>query len=278
MSLGIAFKGPEGIVLAADSRVTLMTQLPGQLPGQIAIIPSTYDNATKLLSIKSQTNIGAVTYGVGALGQQDFRTAHSLMPEFEDYLASKGLTSRITVQDFAQNLSDFFVSQWNSRMPPLVAGIPVPDMTFFVGGYDDNSPYGRVFEFQVPNHPIPVERLPGQGEFGLTWGGQREYADRLLRGFDDNLPVFAQQHLHLSDQQRDALTQHLKNLTSSPIPYQFLPLQDCVNLSIFLIQSTIKIQSLLIGVRGVGGAIDVATITRTEGFKPIQLKHIIGEE
>jgi hypothetical protein len=32
-----------------------------------------------------------------------------------------------------------------------------------------------------------------------------------------------------------------------------------------------------IGVRGVGGAIDVATITRTKGFKPVQEKKIRGE-
>lgn len=47
MSLGIAFKGPEGIVLAADSRVTLMTQLAGQN----ILLPATYDNATKMLSV-----------------------------------------------------------------------------------------------------------------------------------------------------------------------------------------------------------------------------------
>ena len=57
MSLGIAFKGPEGIILAADSRVTLMAQLAGQ---NIAI-PSTFDNATKLLRVEGQKYVGAVT-------------------------------------------------------------------------------------------------------------------------------------------------------------------------------------------------------------------------
>ena len=52
MSLGIAFRGPEGVVLAADSRVTLYTQIPGQNLS----IPSTYDNATKLLHSKCQSH------------------------------------------------------------------------------------------------------------------------------------------------------------------------------------------------------------------------------
>ncbi len=47
MSLGIAFKGPEGIVLAADSRVTLTTQMTNGK--QTQIIASTFDNGTKLL-------------------------------------------------------------------------------------------------------------------------------------------------------------------------------------------------------------------------------------
>lgn len=273
MSLGIAFKGPEGIVLAADSRVTLMAQTLGQN----VIIPASYDNATKLLRVAGQGHVGTVTYGAGALGHQDFRTAHSLMPEFEDHLRSKGVNNRLTVQDYANELSAFFLAQWNARMPSPPPGVPQMDMAFLVGGYDENDAYGRVFECFVPSNPTPRETLPGAGVFGLTWGGQREYIDRLLRGFDDGLPVLTQQFLQLPDAKRDELKQHLTNSLNSPIPYQFLPLQDCVDLSVFLIRTTMKLQTWLIGVRGVGGAIDVATITRTEGFQPVKLKRITGE-
>ena len=79
MSLGIAFKGPEGIVLAADSRVTLNAQ--GQNPqGQVFILPSTFDNATKLLKIKNENYkfVGAITYGAGSIGTvQAARTAQA---------------------------------------------------------------------------------------------------------------------------------------------------------------------------------------------------------
>lgn len=280
MSLGIAFRGPEGIVLAADSRVTLMTQIPGQ---QNLIIPSTYDNATKLLQVKCQTHVGAVTYGIGALGaQRDFRTANSLMPEFEDYLRSQpsvrrlqdGSIDRLTVEEYATQLSSFFLNQWNTRMPPSAPNMPIQDIAFLVGGYDNNQPYGRVFEFQVPTRPRPRETLPQI--FGLTWGGQREFVDRLLRGFDDRLPMMTQQFLHLDDPQRDALIQHFEQTLGVPIPYQFLPLQDCVDLSIFLIRLTIGIQYWFTGLRGVGGEIDVATITRIDGFQPIHLKKVTG--
>jgi len=57
-----------------------------------------------------------------------------------------------------------------------------------------------------------------------------------------------------------------------------LPLQDCVDLSIFVVRTTITMQKWLVGVRGVGGAVDVATITRTEGFRAVQVKTITGEK
>lgn len=107
-------------------------------------------------------------------------------------------------------------------------------------------------------------------------GGQLEYTTRLIKGFDPQLPSMVQGFLKLTDDQRSTLEKHLEGMLSSPIPYQFLPLQDCVDLSIFLIRTTMEIQNWMVGVRGVGGAIDVATITRTEGFKPVQRKTIAG--
>jgi hypothetical protein len=269
MSLGIAFKGPEGIVLAADSRVTLTTEI--QQGQEKILLPSTFDNATKLLQVSGQGFVGAVTYGVGAIGQQEPRTAHSFMPEFEGQL-SKESVSRLSVEEFAVRFSNFFMHQWEEKMPTSYAG---PDMMFFVGGFDELVPYGRVYRIAIPSRPTPEEQNPAQ--FGITWGGQLEYTTRLIKGFDPQLPSIVQSHLGLTDDQRIALERHLGGALSSRIPYQFLPLQDCVDLSIFLIRTTMELQTWMVGVRGVGGAIDVATITRTDGFQPVQRKVITGQ-
>jgi hypothetical protein len=82
--------------------------------------------------------------------------------------------------------------------------------------------------------------------------------------------------LNLTDEQKEDLAHHLEGNLSARIPYQFLPLQDCVDLSVFLIRTTIELQTWVVDVRGVGGAIDVATITRIEGFKHIEQKTIVG--
>ncbi len=88
MSLGIAFKGPEGIVLAADSRVTINAEK--RITDNLTLVlPNTFDNATKLLKVNGYDNVGAVTYGLGAIGVKEPRTAHSFLPEFEICLSKK---------------------------------------------------------------------------------------------------------------------------------------------------------------------------------------------
>jgi hypothetical protein len=282
VSLGIAFKGPEGIVLAADSRVTLNTQVQGQGPeGPVSmLLPSTFDNATKLLKVKDQDYVGAITYGVGAItgpgatGSLEPRTAHSFIPEFEASLANAG---RLSVEDFAKKLSKFFMARWTDAGTPALPG---QDMIFLVGGYDKGAPYGRVFEIFIPSRPDPRETLPGT-QFGATFGGQQQIVSRLIMGFDPSAPKIARDFLKIPAEvpqgQQDPLDAELKAKLSARIPWQFLPLQDCVHLSIFLIRATITLQKWTIDIRGVGGAVDVATITRTEGFKYVQQKAIVGE-
>ena len=74
------------------------------------------------------------------------------------------------------------------------------------------------------------------------------------------------------------LEEGLKKKLALPIPWQFLPLQDCIDLSIFLIRTTMQLQKWLVALRGVGGAIDVATVTRTDGFKIVQIKELRGDD
>ena len=116
MSLGIVIKGPEGLVLAADSRVTLSAT-----PVQGNAFAVTFDNARKVLQFASPHNyVGAVTYGEGGIG---LRSAQSFMPEFESTVLNQ-TTSRLKTADFAQKLSDFFMQQWhaaNLPVPPFVA-------------------------------------------------------------------------------------------------------------------------------------------------------------
>jgi 20S proteasome alpha/beta subunit len=263
MSLGILIKGPEGLVLAADSRVTLGAQ-PPQGPGILV----NFDNATKLLSFRQpHTFVGAVTYGDAAIG---LRTASSFVPEFEATLPSE----RKPVADFAQLLSDFFMARWRAEMP-MPPEYKESPMTFVVGGFDERQPYGQAFVIDIPIAPAPREVNPGV-QFGITWGGQRDFVDRLLRGYHEKLPDVVAKALSLTKEQKQTLLSALSPLDMK-VPLQAMALQDCVNLAIFFIRTTMDAQNLTVGVRGVGGPIDVAVITGTRGIEFVQRKKIVGE-
>jgi hypothetical protein len=275
MSLGIMFKGPEGLVLAADSRVTLTFQpvLPPPPPGapaqSIIVVPAFFDNATKLLRCAGQKYVAAVTYGLGALGTTEPRTAHSFLPELEAELADQ---PRLPVAEFAKRLAKFFLERFEAS--GMVA-TPGNDMCFLVGGYNEGEPYGKIYEVTVPTKTDPVEM--NAGTFGVAWGGQTHIVHRLVNGFDRQAAEHLRQKLNLDQQKWASALQEAGGIYSLKIPYQFLPLQDCIDLSILLVKTTSQLMQYTTDVRGVGGAVDVATITRTEGYKNVQGKEIRGD-
>lgn len=273
VSLGIVFKGPEGIVLAADSRVTLTFQpvVPpqpaGSAPQPRVVVPAFYDNATKLLRCAGQDYVAAVTYGLGVIGLEEPRTAHSYLPELEAGLVTEG---RLSVKEFATQLGHFFLGRFQAAN--MVAP---PDMVFLVGGYNEGEAYGRIYEVIIPTRPTPIEQH--QNIFGISWGGQTHIVNRLLNGFDPLVIQHIKQRLTIDDKNMLDASREASQLHALKIPYQFLPLQDCVDLSILLVKTTSQLMQYTTDVRGVGGAVDVATITRTEGYKNVQSKQIRGE-
>ncbi len=265
MSLGIVIKGTEGIVLAADSRITLVASGPN---GPSILV--NFDNATKLLSFGNHNDnhkfIGAVTYGQALIGQ---RTAHSYLPEFEFFLKD----DRLTTEKYAEKLAEFFMQRWNE------AGMPdnIPGITFIVAGYDSKEAYGRVYLIEIPNKLKPEARNPGNQSFGMTWGGQLDIASRLIHGWDPALVPLLQKKFNLEASQTQELANFLRDNCEYKIPYNVLPLQDCIDLAAFLIRATIAMQNFGITVRGVGGIVEIATITRVKGLEYIQRKNIHGE-
>ncbi len=274
MSLAVVFKGAEGLVLAADSRVTLTAIAapappPNGVPDGFVLAPQVihtyFDNATKLLSLKGHPYLGIVTYGQGAIGQEQPRMAHGYLPEFERWL-TKLKTRRPSVRVVARELGKFFAGRWTE------AGMPDDGdpMVFLVAGFDVGSAHGRVYEVSVPNAPDPVEQ--NADGFGISWGGMTYLGERLLNGVAPRAIGIARDELDLTEEQESGLAARWERELGLSIPYQLLPLQDCIDLSTFLVDMTANVMTWTIGIQGVGGDVDVATITSTDGFQAIQQK------
>src|SRR5437667_9414144 len=102
MSLGI-IKAPSGIVLAADSRVTLTAQPVGG-----PAFPVHFDNASKLLRFSAPHNfVAAVTYGQALIPGLE-RTAESFLPLLQVALPNQ----RVDVDACARPLLTLFLAQW----------------------------------------------------------------------------------------------------------------------------------------------------------------------
>ena len=198
----------------------------------------------------------------------DLRTANSFVPEFEASLPNK----RLTILEFATLFSEFFLDQWEFRMPSDYSSA---GMTFVFGGFNQDEPYGEVYQFNIPNLPTPKEE--SANTFGITWGGQPEFVTRLIKGYDPELPKIVKRKLALSDAQIAELTVALLPLNMG-IPYAVLSLQDCIDLAVFLVKTTIGGQSLSMRLRGVGGAIDVSAIQSRDGIRIVQEKKLVGEK
>jgi hypothetical protein len=267
MSLGVVVKGTEGLALAADSRVTLQGQqkLPNREPQPFTV---NYDNANKVITFSDDQHsfVSAITFGEALIGQ---RTAHSFVPEIEIDLPDQ----RMDTAEYARHLSEFYTTQWSKRMPPEEE-YEGAGMNFVVVGYDDGEPYGRIFGFNVPGDPEPTEQ--NKSEFGITYGGEAQVVNRLVKGMDPQLVPL------LSKKSEMDPAEIWKEVDQQGLPYSFpyevLPLQDCLDLAILLVRTTIDFQGLAIGTRGVGGKIEAATVTRTDGVSFVQRKQIKGEQ
>lgn len=260
MSLGIIVKCPEGLVLAAESRVTINAKTPA------GPIHNNFDNAKKLLGFNGpHKHIGVITYGLGSL---QLRTAQSFMPEFESSLPD----NRLKVEEFAEHLGKFFMEQWKNEGMPKPKDWKESPMIFLVAGFNEDQPYGKVCELSIPHLPKP-KVIRDTKDFGVNWGGQREIVDRLVKGYDNRVMEVVQRKFALNSKQMMELNRELAPLQMQ-IPVQIMALQDCINLANFIMKTTISGQELSIGVRGCGGNIDVAVITRTDGIKLIKQKEL----
>jgi hypothetical protein len=256
MSLVVAVKTLEGLVLAVDSRVVIA---PVDTEG-VAQAPGTYDNiTTNLFSFKPPHNfVGVVSYAQPVLGN---RAVSGYFAEFNEYL-NEQLPERLSVYDFASELSQFFTTKWDAvQAPPL--GL---QLSFFVAGYDDKEATGHVYSIRIPDNIEPVELMEGI-PFGILPDGEARIIGRIIAGYD----------ITLTDVVNKNLTDEKKVELRLPIPYDLLSLRAAVDLAIALIRVTIDLQNLAIMPHTCGGPIDVCTITSAEGLRYVQRKEVTGE-
>jgi hypothetical protein len=260
MTITISVLVAEGIVLAADSRQAAMSPC-----GQLRV---SSDNADKIFRLGP--HLAASVCGQGFFYANSAESPRSIGALLS--AAAGRLPGNNTVAEAALAIHRDLSKEIERHSD--VTHVERCEVSFYVAGYDPEGEVGELYRCELPGE-VTLERKTSDA--GMVWSGQREIIDRLILGCDPRLFDFLSP---LEDQPRliDAL-QEQRHKLQLHLNFQTMALQDAVDLAVLLVQATIVLLRLADGTVGApgqfpvcGGALDVALITRAEGFCWLQHK------
>ena len=100
---------------------------------------------------------------------------------------------------------------------------------------------------------------------------------RLVLGYDPMLGQVLVDNLGVPVNQVASVLQIINSNLQAPIINDAMPIMDAIDLATFLVDVAIKFTRFMPGAPTVGGPIEVAAITKHEGFKWIQRKHYYSD-
>ena len=250
MTISVSILVPDGIVLATDSR-----QVVNSLSGQMRVDS---DNATKIYQLGSHS--AAIIVGQGSFY---FNRVESPQPIGEILVnAFADLPKNTTVRNIANILHQKISSVLKKHC--RVTKDNQSRVIFYIAGYNAKQNTGELYRCEAPGNAVLARKT---NDAGAVWSGEDSYINRLILGYD---PLFFE---WLSPSENDSGQKIGKGLQLF-INFQTMPLQDAVDLATSLVQITINLNKFSNGLVGspgrfptCGGKIDVAVITRLQGFQ-----------
>ncbi len=282
MSLAISLKINDGVVLAADSAATVLGQVAqsGQVPNLELVVLNTYNNANKIFNLRKGLPIGLITWGAGSIGTDSISTLakdlrrrlsgddekHKDWELDEKTFTIKGVVERVCEFMYAERYLTAF-KDWPQK----------PGIGFIVAGYSASAAMADEYLVDISNGRCSTPVLVRQTEeTGITWGGVGEVLSRLCLGFASGLPQVLQQILKDLNIPAAAVPNVIAAVQAS-LPMQLvvpaMPLQDAIDLAEFLVDTTIQWVRFSPGAPTVAGPIEIAAISKHEGFRWIRRKY-----
>lgn len=263
MTVAVAVKVFDGIVLAADSATTLNL---GNGSAQV------YNNANKVFHLHRSLPIGAMTWGLGAIANASIATLAKdlrrrlmgLDPRHTDWT----LQDDYTIEQVAQRVIEMFYDElWLSQpvQPP-----PQTVLGMLIAGYSGDGQHAEAWELYLSSDGEPeLTQLIGAEAWGWKAFAQPAATERLFDGIDPYLDHQIRQELG-ADYARIA---PLIGAAARQPVHPAMPFGDAIALAQVLVETTANYSHFLLGPDTVGGQIEVAGINRHEGFRWISRKH-----
>jgi hypothetical protein len=278
MTIAVALKVGDGVVLGADSASTLAD------PNSVINV---YFNAEKVFNIVKGLPIGFVTYGLGGLAG---RSVVSLAKDLREQLTQSGGKreldkSTYTVEEVAGHLRDFIYNDYYLKSFPIKVRDAQGNETdrfepmgFLVAGFSAQERHAEVWEVSIdamgksaqPNQIFGPKQLDG-----AAWRGQPEALTRLMGGWSTEVAEF------LINQAGVPAPDALRVLNTLPVDRLFhsaMPLQDAIDLVKYMVEVTIGFVRFSPGAPTVHEPVDIAAINFHEGFRWVLRKHYYKPE
>jgi hypothetical protein len=275
MTIAVALKVGDGIVLGADSASTIGTDFMQH---------KVYFNAEKIVNLYKGLPIGYVTYGLGSFMN---RSTTSLAKDLRELLAHSGEAewqlskTSYTVEEAAKRVRKFFFEDHYAKTYPIKVKDPAgqeteryDSMGFLVAGFSANATQAEAWSVTIDEKggcPDPV-RVMDQGDAASAWwAGMPEALTRIMMGYSDPV-VKALMKLGTGNTQADVVA-FLQATDPPKLFHAAMPIQDAIDLVKFMVDTTIGFVRFAPGPPMVHGPVDVAAITKHEGFRWVQRKH-----
>ncbi len=278
MSIAVIIGVHDGVVIASDSASTLMiTMLPNQMG-----VANVYDNANKIFNLYKGRPIGCVSFGAGSIGNASIGT---LIKDLRAKLMRKEEAQKLnfdpdsyTMEHVSQIVAKFLEDECGRQSEAARLALNIGLM---FGGYSSGQGLGETWlvEIQAGKAAKPRQMRKPE-EPGVSYGGLSDIIQRILSGYS---PFLFQVLASVSGTQGNApvtaddlakqLTPILQASLQAPLVFAPMPIQDAVDLARFLVHAAIMYSRFLPGAQMVGGPVEIAAITKHEGFKWISRKH-----
>ena len=279
MTIAICIKINDGLVLASDSAATIFGNLP---TGQLVTI-NVYNNASKVFNLRKGLPLGAITWGAGRIGQTSVSTIiKDLRQRFAgddpNHLDWKLKSGAYTVEEAANRLKEFV---YDDLYQKEFKDFPhqKPDLGFIVAGYSARASLADDFQIDIQKGLCTgPRRLRKQEESGMVWAGEPEALNRLIMGQSPILPSLLQAELKVQPAQMAQAMANILPKIQLPAVLPAMPLPDAIDLAEFMVELTIKFSRFRPGPPTVGGPIEIASISKHEGFRWIKRKYFFTRE
>ena len=260
MTVLVSVKINDGVVMAADSASSFASGL-------------IYHHAQKIVNLQKGVPIGAMVTGAGGIGNESIDT---LLKDLRRRFSGNDLAytdwkldpAGCTVEQVAVRVREFLFEE---KSRPHGADVWTKVR---ICGYSAGRPLAEVWEIQLMGPDCaPPKQIQGEQDFGPLWDGEYEALDRLIFGLGTKFNEASMKHgltVAQAVEARAKLAPELYEL----LFLEAMPIQDAVDLARFLVQTTIGFVKFSVSrAKTVGGPIEIAAITKHEGFKWIERRH-----